>query len=123
MIPEVSIVICTRNRCEQITSTLDSIFKNAFLYFEVIVIDQSTNESTQIAVQPFLTDPRLIYKRTNTSGLSKARNIGVSEAQGKIIAFTDDDCRVADNWIESIFQEFTNYPGVTSIFEIGRAHV
>lgn len=116
MTPDVSIVICTRNRNERITSTLESIFENTWTNFEVIIVDQSNNELTQKAVQPFLADPRSIYKRTNTSGLSKARNIGLSEARSKIIAFTDDDCRVSNNWLESILQEFTEHPAVTSVF-------
>ncbi|MFO7679831.1 MAG: glycosyltransferase family 2 protein [Chloroflexota bacterium] len=116
MIPEISIIICTRNRNERIRSTLDSICQNQGCQFEVIVIDQSTNESTQIAVRPFLDDPRFIYKRTNTSGLSIARNIGIFEARGEIIAFTDDDCRVTNNWVESIVQEFRTHAIVDSVF-------
>ncbi|MBE2220042.1 MAG: glycosyltransferase family 2 protein [Anaerolineae bacterium] len=116
MTPDVSIVICTRNRNERIKSTLESVFENTWTNFEVIIIDQSRDESTQTAVQPFLTDPRYIYKRTTTTGLSKARNIGLSEARGKIIAFTDDDCRVSANWVEAVLQEFAHYPAVTSIF-------
>jgi glycosyltransferase involved in cell wall biosynthesis len=116
MTPDVSIVICTRNRNERIVSTLESIFENTWTKFEVIIIDQSVNESTQIAVQPFLADPRSTYKRTNTSGLSTARNIGLAEARGKIVAFTDDDCRVSNNWIESILREYAQHPAVVSIF-------
>jgi glycosyltransferase involved in cell wall biosynthesis len=116
MTPDVSIVICTRNRNGRIMSTLDSIFENTYHQFEVIIIDQSANESTWKAVQPFMVDPRIVYKRTKTCGLSKARNIGLAEAQGEIIAFTDDDCRVSHNWIDSILEEFANHPTVSSIF-------
>lgn len=116
MNPEVSIVICTRNRNCQIITTLKSIAASSYDSYEVIIIDQSTNDDTRKGVQPFLADPRFIYKKSATKGLSKARNIGVSEANGKIIAFTDDDCRVADSWVEVVEGEYKKHPDVTGVF-------
>lgn len=116
MTPDVSVVICTRNRNKRIVPTLESVAANTYLQFEVIIVDQSNNEITRDAVKPFLTDPRFRYKKTSTVGLSKARNIGINEANGKIIAFTDDDCRVAEDWLEAVCQAFEQNPSVTAVF-------
>jgi glycosyltransferase involved in cell wall biosynthesis len=67
-------------------------------------------------VQPFLADPRFKYKQSTTKGLSKARNIGVSEAIGRVVAFTDDDCRIAEGWIEAIWGAYETHPDVASVF-------
>lgn len=116
MPPPLSIVICTRNRKARIVSTLQSIFLNAHAQFEVIVIDQSENEVTREAVQPFLNDVRFIYKKSTTKGLSIARNIGLSECRGSIIAFTDDDCRVTETWIKAILTEYETHPQIDAVF-------
>ena len=47
-------------------------------------------------------DPRLHYLHVTEAGLSRARNTGIRETTGSIIAFTDDDCIVPDHWIADI---------------------
>lgn len=108
--PKVSVIICTRNRGNLITLTLESVLANIYESFEVLVIDQSTNDETKSAIQSLLIDPRLIYIRTNTSGLSIARNIGLKEAKGEFLAYTDDDCTVPKNWVEKIYHTFQEHP-------------
>ena len=49
---------------------------------------------------------------TPTRGLSHARNVGTEVAQGDILAFTDDDCEVAPDWVEVIQEIFTEHPDV-----------
>jgi glycosyltransferase involved in cell wall biosynthesis len=106
-VPQVSVVICTRNRGASIVQTLDSVFANDHPPFEVIVVDQSTNNETEAAVAPYCQDPRFRYIRSDTVGTGKSRNIGLRAAQGDIVAYTDDDCTVPVDWLERLDQFFS----------------
>jgi glycosyltransferase involved in cell wall biosynthesis len=112
----VSVVICTRNRGDSIVPTLETVLTNTYPDFEVIVIDQSTNQDTEEAISPFLIDPRLQYIRSTTCGAGRARNIGMSYAKGEIVAFTDDDCTVPMNWLDVITRVFETYSQVNMLF-------
>jgi GT2 family glycosyltransferase len=97
--PQVSVIVSTRGRPDQIADCVNSILVNRGA-FEVIVVDQSIDDATERALAPFRADGRLRYERTPTIGLSISRNIGVSLARAPLLAFTDDDCRVADDWVQ-----------------------
>jgi glycosyltransferase involved in cell wall biosynthesis len=114
--PCVSVVVCTRNRGESIASTVRTLLDNTYLCFELIIIDQSTNESTAEAVAPFLGDKRLRYLRSATSGLSVARNLGLADAQHEIVLMTDDDCDAPTDWIAKMVAAFQRYPQVACVF-------
>jgi GT2 family glycosyltransferase len=84
--------------------------------FEVILIDQSTNDETENAIECFEHDPRFRYIRTNTRGAGRSRNIGMREARGEIVIYTDDDCTVPTNWVESMSVIFDKHPRVGVAF-------
>src|SRR4051812_34148452 len=97
--PEVSVVICTRNRGAEILGTIQSVIANDFVDFELIIIDQSTSDVTAAIVEPFLGDERVRYIRTHETGVSRSRNRSLSEARCEFVLNTDDDCVVAPDWI------------------------
>jgi GT2 family glycosyltransferase len=77
----------------------------------VIVVDNNSNDATAAVVQARLAaHPNLRYLFEPQQGLPRARNAGILRAQSPIIAFTDDDIVVADDWVRSIFQAFERYP-------------
>lgn len=110
--PEISVVICTRNRGASIVHTLESVLANQHPSFEVIVVDQSTNDETMEAITPYASDPRFRYIRSDTVGTGRSRNIGLRAAKAEIVAYTDDDCIVPTDWLEKIIDFFTNSPSV-----------
>jgi glycosyltransferase involved in cell wall biosynthesis len=95
----MSAVVCTRNRGTMVADAVRSILANDHPDFELIVIDQSTNDLTQSALCEFSSDLRLRYVRSPARGLSNARNLGISLATSKKIAMTDDDCTVPVDWL------------------------
>lgn len=109
---KVSVVICTRNRGIRIVETLESVLANTYSDFEIIIIDQSTNDETKFAIESFLGNTSVFYFSSVTKGLSRARNIGLSKAQGEIVAFTDDDCTVPQDWLEQIVKKFEQFEQV-----------
>jgi GT2 family glycosyltransferase len=102
----VSVIVATRNRGNSIIATIKSILQNQYPFFELLIIDQSENDLTQKAIQPFLSDRRIRYFKTNTRGLGISHNLGVNLALNEIIALTDDDCTVSPNWISTIIEAF-----------------
>jgi len=108
----ITALVCTRNRGDSIVRTVRSILANRHPKFELIVVDQSTDDCTATAISPFLHDPRLRYIRTETSGKTRALNLGLARARSEIVAITDDDCEVPPDWLEKLEDVFKRYPGV-----------
>jgi glycosyltransferase involved in cell wall biosynthesis len=104
----VSVVVPTRNRETQIAVCVESILATTG-FQELIVIDQSDGSASEKVLSKF-SDPRLRYIRTDTRGVTIARNLGIELSTGDIIACTDDDCRVADDWACSIGALFAADP-------------
>ena len=111
-----SIVICTRNRGKLITATIETVLANKFSDFELLVIDQSTDQITEEAVNQFSADTRLRYIHTDTQGTGISRYMGLVEAKGKYVLYTDDDCTVSPDWIEVITNIFENHPKTAVIY-------
>lgn len=100
-----------------ISECLTALSANDYPNMEIIVVDQSTDSSTADAVEPRLrSDSRIRYVGTNTIGLSRARNIGVQESRGEIIAFTDDDCTPDRGWVKALVDEFSDNPNVSAVY-------
>lgn len=104
--PPITVVISTRDRGEMIAGTVASILGNDHPDFEVRVIDQSDGAATSTALQRFLDDPRLVYVRSASRGLSAGRNLGIRGARNELVAITDDDCRVPADWLRRLAGAF-----------------
>ena len=106
--PLVSVVMCTRDRPDGAVATLRGLAALRYQPFEIVLVDNAPgSEKTKDAVlAEFGDDPRVGYVREPRPGLSRARNRGVAEATGGIIAFTDDDVRVDQWWLDGIVRGF-----------------
>jgi glycosyltransferase involved in cell wall biosynthesis len=113
--PALSAIICTRNRPDFIGSAVESVLANLHPSFELIVVDQSDDDSTQRALDRFADDGRLRYIHRSRPGISAAANAGVRASAGGILCFTDDDCRVPGGWLRSIEEVFAREAGVSFI--------
>ena len=102
----VSIVVCTRDRPENLKSLLESVARLAPKPYEILIVDQSATSRTERIVAEYGHIVGLRYLHQAAVGLSRARNFGVAESQGDIVAFTDDDCRVAADFIKAIADVF-----------------
>jgi GT2 family glycosyltransferase len=112
----VTICICTRDRGASITRTLRSVAALDYPDFDALILDQSTRDDTEQAVRSAIAgDARFIYQRSRTRGLSRARNLLIAQARGPIVAFTDDDCEVARDWLAHLVAVFRAYPDVGQI--------
>jgi GT2 family glycosyltransferase len=115
--PLVSVVVCTRNRPESLMLTLRGLAALHYRPFEVVVVDNApSSDATKDAVlAEFGDDSRFRYVREPRPGLSCARNRGLAEAAADIVAFTDDDVRVDQWWLDGIARGFRAAPDVACV--------
>jgi GT2 family glycosyltransferase len=100
--PTVSLIICTRDRPKQLATCLRAVSALRPPPEEVIVVNNSpSDKATEAVVREF---PDIRYLLEPKPGLSAARNAGIAVASGELIAFTDDDVQVTENWISRIQQ-------------------
>lgn len=102
----ISVVVPTRNRPDQVVACAASLLRCEGLT-EALFVDQSDDDQTQ-KVLADIGDSRLRYERSSLRGAANGRNVGIEVTTGSVIAFTDDDCRPATDWltrIDSIFRE------------------
>jgi GT2 family glycosyltransferase len=115
--PLVTVVVCTRDRPESAIVTLRGIAGLHYEPFEIVVVDNApSSDMTKTAIlTEFGADPRFRYVGEPRPGLSCARNRGVAEAAGEIIAFTDDDVRVDPWWLDGIVRGFQQAADVACV--------
>jgi glycosyltransferase involved in cell wall biosynthesis len=112
----VSVVICTRNRGDEIQLALRTLLANDYPRFEVIVVDQSTDDRTAQAVAPFRNDARLRFLSTSSRGSNTGRQLACELAGGDLILITDDDCEVPTNWIGTMAMLLRADPKLACVF-------
>jgi len=101
----VSIIICTADRPNSLKQTLDSLAQvdlPADITAEVLIVDNRPNKSLAVVESVDLSPVTLRYIPETRCGLTFARNTGLSQSTGDIIAFTDDDIRFRVDWIEKL---------------------
>jgi len=99
MIPKVSIITITYNKERFIKEAIDSVLRQSFGDFEMIIIDNASTDKTSAIVNDYLRrDKRLrfIVNKTNLK-IPRSRNQGLREARGKYIATLDSD----DVWVDN----------------------
>lgn len=101
--PPVSVVVCTRDRPHALRRCLRALTKLEYHNHEVVVVDNAsvgTETAEIVAATPFR------YVREDRPGLDWARNRGIAESRGEIIAYVDDDAVVDPNWLAAIVLTF-----------------
>ena len=113
--PSLSVLICTRNRARKAQRAAVSVLVNSYTDFELIVVDQSTDNATREAIAA-IADERVRYIATDTVGVAISRNIAIREAAADIVVFTDDDCVCNRDWLKSIVAEFAADPQALGVY-------
>lgn len=98
--PRVSVIIPAYRAARYISDALESVFSQTFQDFEVIVINDGSPDTPELeaALQPYA--GRLRYLKQPNRGVSAARNCGIRNSRGELLAFLDSD----DLWLPEYLQ-------------------
>ncbi len=111
--PFCSVIVPTRRRPENLARCLDAITELDYPRdrFEVIVVDDGGGIPLGPVVERFRGPLRLsLLVQQRATGPAAARNAGVSQAEGELLAFTDDDCRFAPDWLRIVAGRYRAEP-------------
>jgi glycosyltransferase involved in cell wall biosynthesis len=116
---QISLIVCTRNRAESLPVCLNSIEQaavaNRAVEVELLIVDNGSTDATAAVLLAWQksTSVRCRVLPAEQRGLSHARNHGLEHATGKIIAFTDDDCTVAPDYLTQVERAYAADAGPT----------
>lgn len=103
---DATVLIATYNRADLLDETLQYLARmrvSPHLRWEAIVVDNNSTDQTRTVVEThsrtFPVPLRYLFEAVQ--GRSSALNSGIKASQGRVLAFTDDDVRVADGWLDS----------------------
>lgn len=103
--PPVSVVVCTKDRPEQLDECLAVLTRVAYPEYEVLVVDNGSRDERGRAIAERHGARAL---REARPGLNSARNRGVAEARHEVLAFIDDDVRVEPGWLRALGRAFVD---------------
>jgi glucosyl-dolichyl phosphate glucuronosyltransferase len=112
----VTVAVCTRDRQDTIHQCLASLIAQDFPKdaYEVIVVDDESTDRTAEIATAFATEgpPVVRYIRQPYSGLSVGRNRAISEGNGDLICFIDDDAEATPGWLSAMVAAANRHPDV-----------
>ncbi len=112
MKPKISIIIPFLNSESTLRRAIDSVISQSFSDWELILIDDGSQDYSDQIAQAFLVDSRVsLFSQTNL-GVSAARNFGASKAKGKWLVFLDSDDQLRPNFFELVEKKIKNLPDI-----------
>lgn len=106
--PEIAAIICTYNRDQYLGAAIDSLLVQDYDNFEIIIVDNASNDRTREVVESRLSHPKLKYIYEPVIGLSVARNTGAKATNAPIIAYLDDDAVASPQWLKVLVTAYRN---------------
>lgn len=88
---KASVIMPSFNRAKSIADAIESILAQDHQNWELLIIDDGSNDDTPTAVEPYLADPRIRLFRQPRSGVGAARNSGLEKASGDFVFYLDSD--------------------------------
>jgi len=113
--PNITVIVCTRERPERLTNCLQSLIAQDYPNFSVLVVDNfPTTERTKDVIDR-LASPLITYAVQPQKGLSRAKNLAVELAGDGIIASIDDDETADPHWLAELARGFAENPEADAV--------
>ena len=100
--PKISIIIRAFNSAEFIQKALASVINQSFSQWEIIIVDDGSNDNLVETIQKFLTNSKISLVKQKNLGAIKAANLGAAKARGKHILFLDADDILEERALENL---------------------
>jgi glycosyltransferase involved in cell wall biosynthesis len=112
MPPRISIVVPTYNRPNELKRCLTALAAQDLApdEFEVLVVDDGSRESAEGVISKVRSSTTIRLLRQENAGPAVARNLAAQHARGEFLAFTDDDCEPAPNWLRALLDRLRANP-------------
>jgi GT2 family glycosyltransferase len=109
---DISIIVCTRNRARSLRGTLESLaaIRTSYQWEALLVDNASTDDTAAVIAAANTCGERLRRLYEPRVGSGAARDGAWRRAKGQIIAFTDDDCYLAPDFIDAMLAAFAERP-------------
>ena len=116
----ISIVVPAYNAAGVIERCIDTVLRQTYPDFELLIIDDgSTDETAEIVAAKAAQDARIHLIRQENAGVSSARNTGIAAASGELLCFIDSDDTVSANYLETLLALYS--PGVLPVIDVVRS--
>lgn len=106
-----SVIVCTRNRTQDLERCLDSLLRISAPGGEIVVVDNAPSDSSTAEL---VSRYPVRYVREDRVGLNWARSRGAKAATGEIVLYTDDDVVVDPGWVTAMLEPFSS-PRVAAV--------
>ena len=114
---DFSVVVATHNRCGLLPRVVEAILAQSLprARYELIVVDDGSSDGTEALGRELAAREAVLYVRQDNRGAAAARNRGIREARGDVVAFTDDDCLVPPDWLARLADGYARHPEVVGV--------
>ena len=112
---DVSVIICTYNRCDSLRQTLESLCQVDIppgVRWELLLIDNNSTDATAQVCESFSGRLPLRYVFEGQQGVSYARNRGIAEAAAPLLFFSDDDVTMDKGWFVNLWNATEHHPEI-----------
>lgn len=115
--PLVSIVLCTYNRADLLPRAIDSVQRQTYEHWQLVIVDDGSTDGTARIVDRFMTkEPRIVAVRQQNRGLALARNVGIAVAEGDFVAFLDSDDELKPDHLAVRVKYMRAHPKVDMVY-------
>jgi len=114
---KISVVVATHNRRALLERVAEAVCQQSLPAdrTEVILVDDGSTDGTDALGAELAKRGHVRYLRQENRGVAAARNRGIREAAGDVVAFTDDDCLVPPDWLERLADGYARHPEVIGV--------
>lgn len=121
-----SIIIPNYNGAKFVCETIDSVLKQTYKNFEIIIVDDGSSDSSPQIIRNYIDKDnriKLYHRNTKNKGASVCRNIGIEKSTGDYIIFLDSDDILSETCIEKRIQIMQNSPSLDfAVFNMAVFH-
>jgi glycosyltransferase involved in cell wall biosynthesis len=114
--PLVSVILPTWNRADRLPGAVASVLAQTYPRWELLILDDGSDDDTRAALAPFLGDPRVRYEPGPHVGAAAARNRGLALSRGEVVAYLDSDNRWAPGHLAAVVRTFADRPDCDSLY-------